>query len=394
MRKSVRTLYLFQKPYLAVIQWVIDAVGRLLFLPVRKRKMPTDVRKILVSRIDHLGDVFIASSILPHLKKAFPRASIHFMAGEWARGYLRSNPHIDSLLVYNSMKLNRNKGLLKNALSAVTGFAANVREMRSESYDLCIDLRAYPFNSILLLVLGGGKYRVGFSTGGFGFLLDNVIPYRTGVHEITHVKDALSSIGINVPESELRPEFVPTRSSVKETTRILEGLGIAEGEKFVLVHTGSGAPKKLWRKERWQELVKGIIRRYGIKVVLYDPTYGDSIKGCIKLPPLISFEQFAVVAKKASLFIGLDSLPAHLAASFGTPVVVLWCGINDFRQWKPVGEKVALVRKDVDCAPCFKKNGCAEMHCMDITADECMREAAMFLDPLRPARAQKYMLIS
>src|SRR3989304_8631354 len=129
MRKSVRTLYLFQKPYLAVIQLVIDAVGRLLFLPVRKRKMPTDVRKILVSRIDHLGDVFIASSILPHLKKAFPRASIHFMAGEWARGYLRSNPHIDSLLVYNSMKLNRNKGLLKNALSAITGFAANVREM-------------------------------------------------------------------------------------------------------------------------------------------------------------------------------------------------------------------------------------------------------------------------
>ncbi|MBI5588698.1 MAG: glycosyltransferase family 9 protein [Deltaproteobacteria bacterium] len=373
--------YLYQKPYLAVLQALIDAPGYLVF--GSGKKFPAEVKKILVSRIDHLGDVFIASSILPHLKRAYPNASIHFMAGEWAWGYLRSNTFLDRVLIYNSFRLNRSGGLIKNAAKAFSGFVRNIWEMRKERYDLTIDLRAYPFNSIPLMFLGGGGYRVGFATGGFGFLLNRRVPYRSGVHEIEHLADILGSVGVNVSWTDLKPEFNLSKTSDKECTRILDGLGVAAGEPFVLIHTGSGNPSKLWKKEEWQKLVSSITRGCGVKVVAYDTVYND-LRDCIRLPSLISLDLFAAAAKKASVFIGLDSLPAHLAASFSTPTVVVWCGINDSNQWRPIGEHVSVVKRAVDCSPCFRKNGCPSMDCMDISAGDVAQDAVRFLDIQRP----------
>lgn len=375
--------YLYQKTGLAVTQRLIDAVGSLFFRP-SKTPFP-EVRKILVSRIDHLGDVFLASSILPHLKAAFPKARIHFMAGQWAVCCLKHNQLIDKILVYNSVRHNRAKGLLKNAVDAFKGFFSNVRQMRREGYDLCIDLRAYPFNSIPLMYLGKGKYKVGFATGGYGFLLDKVIPYRTGVHELAHVTDALDALGIDTSLRVLRPEFKVPKSAEQECKRALFDMGIHEREPYVLLHTGSGNAYKLWKKERWQELISKINLEYGIKTVVCDPVYGD-LKGCIKLSTLVSFELFAAVARRAELFVGLDSLPAHLAASFGTPVVSIWCGINDCVQWRPLGDSVSIVKKDMPCSPCFRKKGCQSMKCMDLSAEDGMKEARKYLDFLKSSK--------
>ncbi len=381
MRTVLGRNYLYQKPHLAVLQALIDAPGYLFFRP--RQKFPDEVKKILVSRIDHLGDVFIASSILPHLKKAYPEAKLHFMAGEWAWSYLRSNANLDRVLVYNSLRHNRGGGFLKNAFKAIGGFVRNIWEMRKERYDLCIDLRAYPFNSIPLMTLGGGRFRVGFPTGGFGFLLNRRVPYRSGVHELEHMADILGSIGINVAAKDLFPSFALSKTAVKESSRILEGLGVAPGEQFALIHTGTGNPTKLWKREEWQKLVTSLAKGCGVKVVAYDTVYND-LKDCIRLPSLMSLDLFASVAKKASVFIGLDSLPAHLAASFSTPTVVVWCGINDSAQWRPVGRSVSVVNRAVDCAPCYRKNGCPEMDCMDISAADVAVEATRFLDIKRP----------
>lgn len=376
MRKVLGRDYLFQKPYLAVLQAFIDAPGYLVFR--YNGTPPAEIKKILVSRIDHLGDVFIASSIVPHLRKKYPNARIDFMAGDWALSFLRSNAGLDRILTYNSLKLNRSGGLLKNIFQALGGFVRNVREMRRERYDLCMDLRAYPCNSIPLMFLGKGRYRVGFATGGFGFLLHKKVPYRYGVHETAHLADALGSIGINVSERELKPEFNLTMTSEKECARILDGLGVAPGEPFALIHTGSGNPSKFWKKDEWQKLISIITTEYGVKAVIYDTVYKD-LNDCIKLPSSISLDLFAAAAKKASLFIGLDSLPAHLAASFSTPTVVIWCGINDSNQWRPIGGSVRVIKRDMDCSPCFRKNGCPTMDCMSISAQDVAKEAGRFL---------------
>lgn len=368
--------YLFQKFRWAVAQRLIDAVGSLFFRP-NEKPLP-EVKKILISRIDHIGDVFLASSIVPHLKAAFPMAEIHFMVGQWAVCCIRHNSAIDKILVYNALRHNRSGNLKTNAIEAFKGFFSNVIQLRKEGYDLCIDLRAYPFNSIPLIFLGKGKYKVGFDTGGYGFLLDKIIPYRTGVHELAHVQDALRAIGIDAPLRVIMPEFKVPNTAEQESERVLLEIGIQVKEPFVLLHTGSGNIYKLWEKERWQELINKIRREYHIKIVVCDPVYGD-LMGCLKLSSMLPLELFAAVAKRSELFVGLDSLPAHLAASFGTPVVSIWCGINDSVQWRPIGESLSIVKKEMPCSPCFRKKGCPSMGCMDISAEDCMKEVRKYL---------------
>lgn len=368
--------YLFQKFRWAVAQRLIDAAGSLFFGP-KETPLP-EVKKILISRIDHIGDVFLASSILPHLKAAFPKAEMHFMVGQWAVCCIRHNPAVDKILVYNALRHNRSGNLIRNAIEAFKGFFSNVIHMRNEGYDLCIDLRAYPFNSIPLLFLGKGKYKVGFDTGGYGFLLDKIIPYRRGVHELAHVQDALRAIGVDAPVRAIKPEFKVLDTAEQESERVLLATGIQVKEPFILLHTGSGNIYKLWEKERWQDLIDTIRREYRIKIVACDPVYGD-LMGCLKLSSMLPLELFAAVAKRSELFLGLDSLPAHLAASFGTPVISVWCGINDSVQWRPIGENVSIVKKDMSCSPCLRKKGCRSMECMDISVEDCMKEVRKYL---------------
>ncbi len=378
MRHSFGRPYLYQKPYMAFFQGLVDVIGYVFFKPAGKP--PKDVKKILVSRIDHMGDVFLASSVLPHLKKAYPKAEIDFMAGSWSAPCLKDNPYIDRVVLYDAFKHNRRPGLFKNLSEAIPCFLKTVRDMRKAPYDLCLVLRAYPFNGIVLSYLGGCKNIIGFATGGFGFLLGRVAPYREGVHELAHLADALDAAGVKVSEKEMRPVFNVSKEAVDKWSTMRRVLGVDDNEPYILVHTGAGNPKKYWKKEGWQALIDSMIADFGYKVLAYDPLYGD-LKGCIGLDSLILFEVFAAALKGATAFAGLDSMPAHLAASFGVPTVVVWCGINDPVKWRPAGERVAIVKKDVPCAPCSTKDGCPGMACMDISVAECFKEMKGLLTP-------------
>jgi ADP-heptose:LPS heptosyltransferase len=325
----------------------MDSIGYLFRSP-SQADLPSDIKKILVSRIDHLGDVLIASSILPSLKRAYPHSEIHFLMGEWSDELVRHNPWIDKAIIYNSFVHSRTGGLLKRIREDIRSFFSAVRKVRRGRYDLGLDLRAYPFNSIPIMYMAGVKYKVGFSTGGFSFLLDRIVPYRTGVHETEHLKDLLKQLDIVIKEDEVQPFFPISEIARIEAEKILCGVGLNPDERFVLVHTDSGNPRKLWITESWQELIESIQERWGIKILVYECK--NKLTHCFKLPPTLPLDAFASIMKKATLFIGLDSFPAHLAGTVGTPAVVIWCDINDHVQWCPLGGKAYLVRKHPDGA--------------------------------------------
>ena len=93
--------------------------------------------KILVIKLDHLGDVLTALPVFPALREALPDAQIDVLVGPWARDLMESQPWVDSVLVYESRRFSRNP-------SALSRFWRPLRRMRTigaHRYTHIIELR-------------------------------------------------------------------------------------------------------------------------------------------------------------------------------------------------------------------------------------------------------------
>jgi heptosyltransferase-3 len=69
-----------------------------------------------------------------------------------------------------------------------------------------------------------------------------------------------------------------------------------------------------------------------------------------------SLGELAAVLERATLFLGVDSAPMHMAAALGIPVVALF-GPSGEMSWGPWGEGHVVVTSPYLCRPCGQ-DGC------------------------------------
>ena len=82
----------------------IDALGTILVLPFKavQPRIPQEIKKILIIRLDHIGDLVCATPILENLKRRFPQAQITFLAPASARELLETNPYVDEWIWFDA----------------------------------------------------------------------------------------------------------------------------------------------------------------------------------------------------------------------------------------------------------------------------------------------------
>src|SRR5688572_26020890 len=78
--------------------YVVSALARLIH-PWRNDR---HVERILIFKLDHLGDLLIATPSLRAIRARFPKAEIRIVVGDWNTSLLRNNPSVDVVHVYNS----------------------------------------------------------------------------------------------------------------------------------------------------------------------------------------------------------------------------------------------------------------------------------------------------
>lgn len=139
-----------------------------------------------------------------------------------------------------------------------------------------------------------------------------------------------------------------------------EGGSAASG--MVLVHPGSGSPKKNWPPYRFAELlrktltafprfrpwlIQGPADQVATDAILHAPDLKEQVRVIASLRAL----DLAEVLRQAALYVGNDSGVTHLCAAIGTPTVAIF-GPSDPVQWSPLGPCVKVVRRDFRCLPC------------------------------------------
>src|SRR5467141_4214304 len=130
----------------ALVTTIVDVVG-----PLGRRKPP----KLLVVKLDHLGDVVTATPVFRALREAFPDATIDALVGSWAKPLVEGNPNLDRILTYDSPRFGRSEGKRKGPWHRLR----LMRAIAAHRYTHIIELRGDSW-TLLLPFLSGARNRV------------------------------------------------------------------------------------------------------------------------------------------------------------------------------------------------------------------------------------------
>jgi heptosyltransferase-3 len=155
--------------------------------------------------------------------------------------------------------------------------------------------------------------------------------------------------------NERKVQFVPGAAA---SARAADLVG---AEPFIHIHPASRWTFKCWPAERNAQLVDRLAAD-GHRVVLTASASAneldlvrDIVAKCRSKPlnfaGQLSIKELGALTAKARLFVGVDSMPMHLAAAMGTPTVALF-GPSGEEEWGPWAVEMRIVTTTHACRPC------------------------------------------
>jgi heptosyltransferase-3 len=176
--------------------------------------------------------------------------------------------------------------------------------------------------------------------------------------------DALRRIGLQPGMEERRLQFVPGAAAEARVEALLAAEGL-KARKFIHVHPASRWSFKSWTAERNAELIDRLATAGRVVLTAApEPAETPLIEAIISrtksrpvnLAGRLSIKELGALTARARLFIGVDSMPMHLAAAMGTPAVALF-GPSGEREWRPWRVAHRVVASNHPCRPCGN-DGC------------------------------------
>ncbi|MBC8075657.1 MAG: glycosyltransferase family 9 protein [Chloroflexales bacterium] len=333
--------------------------------------------RVLVIKPDHLGDVLLATPALSALRQVLPDSHITALVGPWARAALAANPHIDTLQMLPFPGFERQPSGARYALSIIQPYITLLRYaliLRHAHYDTAIVLRDDHWWGAALALLAGIPRRIGYAVPECRPFLTDVLPWDRDEHvtvqglrlvaRLIDIKkdDRTASSFILHPSS-----FIPSASDAAWADAWLRSNEIAE-RRLVVIHPGTGGQSKLWLSERWAALGDKLIDISGCHVVvtggpgeadLVAAVAGAMRDGATTLVGATTVGQLAALLARATLVLGVDSGPLHLAAAVGAPSLHLY-GPGDDRRFGPWGDpqRHVVLRSGLWCSPCGVFSAC------------------------------------
>jgi heptosyltransferase III len=309
------------------------------------RLLPTRPR-ILVLKLDHIGDLVLAQPALRRLQEAFPDASFTLACGPWNVALAEVSGGFDRIVAFNVFDANRRI----DPHDAVIRFAA----LNLGRYDLAIDLRHEPDTRSLLMAVDA-TWRAGFQAPAHagGGHLDVVVPDS---------QDALRAAGAKPLHAEVRLEVLVAAVTASFGRRIAVPEPAPLTPPYAVLAPGAGAPIKRWPLERLSVLAAGLIAEHDLDIAIVggEADIADGARLAAELPTervrdltgMLPLPALPALLRGARLFVGYDSGPTHLAAALGVPTVCVFAGVSDAAVWHPVGPAVTVIAGSAGCSPC------------------------------------------
>lgn len=354
-------------------------IGPLTHLSIDAPLDPSRIRRVLVTKLRHHGDVLLASPVFSALKRHLPDAEIDALIYHDTRDMLSGHPALSQL------HTTRRKSSLAESWRLFM-------DLRARSPDLLVHLSTNPRGAVLARLLrpalsvglyyGGKSYR-----NSFTHLYKNV--NRNRRHTVENNLDALRRIGFQIDAEDKRLTLVPGADAEETANEHLLHLDLQAGN-FILIHPTSRWLFKCWTEEKVAALADQLVE-LGHPVLFTsgpDTQEMDMLarirarmdKPATSLAGQMTLKELAALIARARLFIGVDSAPMHIAAAVGTPTVALF-GPSGELDWGPWRVASRVITSDHACRPCGL-DGCGgskRSDCLDAIPVAQVLAAAMEL---------------
>lgn len=330
-----------------------------------------ELRNILVIRLSSLGDVVMTIPAVNAIHDRFPDAHLSWLVEGSVGEFLATQDFISEVIVFQRTAFSNalRKGNLPEAIRI---FASSLSKLRQREYDAIIDFHGIA-KSTLFSMFVRAKEKVGFGkmfAKEQSHLFYDVNVNGTDKHMHKVERNLLMAHYLGCTDPPCLPALRVSEAAQLYIDNFLSSVN--EKAPFLAINpfSSKGTDFKRWPLERYGELILRIFRECGRKsVILWGPgeekeahrlkeISGES--AFLACPTDIS--QLYALLKRSSLYIGGDTGVMHLAAAAGIKVLSLF-GPTDHRINAPYGNKNIIIKEDVTCSPCKKKN-CNDRICM------------------------------
>lgn len=209
-----------------------------------------------------------------------------------------------------------------------------------ERAGLCLNFHGGT-RSMVLTAASLARLRAGFGHHRYSWLYDVRIPRaqeilgaERKVHTAEHLASAVFYLGVpqgEIPRARLFPPVAQLQGD-RPARGPAADLGV---RPTAVLHAFGATPAKIWPAERFVAVARHLQNEHRLEPVFIGSAADDFAPfaefRCLKGAPL---REVMTLLSRATMFAGNDSGPAHMAAAFGVPVVVLY-GTSDPEIWAP-----------------------------------------------------------
>ena len=330
------------------------------FNPLRDAVPLAEIRRVLVIKLRHHGDVLVSSPVFSVLKAHAPQVEIDALVYADTAEMLTLHPAIATVHTIDR------KWKQLGVIGQVQAELALYNSLKARGYDLIIHLTEH-WRGAWLCRLLKPRWAVGPAVNGRSkrwkqsFTHLQSAPRNALRHMAEANLDALRRIGVQPRPEERHMTLVPGAAAEAAVATHLQGFGLQGGD-FIHIHPASRWFFKCWPVEQMAALVERLQGEGHAVVLTAAPSQDEKAmleaiqsrltKPAFSLSGQLSLKELAALTKASKLFIGVDSAPMHIAAAVGTPTVALF-GPSGDKQWGPWGVPFRVISSTQHpCRPC------------------------------------------
>jgi heptosyltransferase-2 len=298
--------------------------------------------KIVIWQTAFLGDLLLTLPLIDACRASFPEGKLTLAARADLAPLVEADDRLAAVI--RDDKWGSDRGL--------PGIMRMAGRLRAAKFDVALSPHR-SHRTAMILAAARIPERIGYDTASFGFLYTRRIPFRRELHEAARMTLLAGE------EHPALPRLLPDSLWIARAEKVLRGLGLGEGERFVALAPGSIWPTKRWTQEGFRAL-SGLLAGKGIRTVVVgnasERSLADPVaeaRGAVCAAGLTDLPTLAGLLSRASAVVANDSGVGHLAAAVGAPVVSIFGPTVPAQGFAPLARVARVVGNDaLSCRPC------------------------------------------